>query len=113
MDLASPCAPTHRCARPPGNSPPVTAIETLGQRLWRRGRWTLIWPAFNLDGSPALVAAGLAPRLVAVALGLMLADTMQGIARPPVGIRPVAIGLRQLAASPVLVLTMVPAYRLG
>ena len=41
---------------------------------------------------------------------LMLADALEGVAHPPVGARPAAIGLRQLGASAAFAALMIAAY---
>jgi len=79
---------------------------------WRMGARTLAYHAFNFTLSVGLATAGAVPSLAPQAFGLMLADALEGIARPPVGARPNAIGFRQLASSTAFVLVMVAAYRL-
>jgi len=46
-----------------------------------------------------------------VAFGLMLADAVQGVTRPPIGAKPSAIGLRQLGVSAAFMLLMALGYR--
>ncbi|MEW6568969.1 MAG: YwiC-like family protein [Chloroflexota bacterium] len=79
---------------------------------WRMGARTLAYHTFNLAPSLALTIGGEVPWGVPVAFGLMLADTLEGIAHPPVGAKPTAIGFRQLGASISFVAVMVLAYRL-
>lgn len=78
---------------------------------WRQGGRALMYHTFNLAASATLAAVGWAPWLVPVAFGLMLIDAVEGVARPPVGVKPTAIGLRQLGASVVFVMVMMLAYR--
>jgi len=77
---------------------------------WRMGARTLVYHTFNLVAAAGLAAARLVPALVPAAFGLMLADALEGVARPPVGARPTAIGLRQLGSSALFVVVMIAAY---
>ncbi len=79
---------------------------------WRMGARALAYHVFNVAFSLGLAAAGRVPWLVPVAFGAMLLDSLEGIAHPPVGARPTAIGFRQLGASIAFVALMVLAYRL-
>ncbi len=79
---------------------------------WRMGLRTLLYHAFNQAASLALAAARLVPWLVPAAFSLTLLDAVEGVARPPVGAKPTAIGVRQLAVSSAFVMVMVLAYRL-
>ena len=77
---------------------------------WRLGARTLVYHLFNLVAATGLAALGRVPVLVPVAFALMLADALQGVAQPPVGSRPAAIGLRQLGSSALFVVVMIAAY---
>jgi hypothetical protein len=77
---------------------------------WRMGARTLVYYTFNLGVAGGLAALGRVPVLVPGAFALMLVDALEGVARPPIGARPAAIGLRQLAASIVFVAVMLAAY---
>ncbi len=79
---------------------------------WRQGARALLYHAFNLAASLALAITGWAPWLVPGAFGLMLIDALEGVARPPVGAKPSAIGVRQLGASALFVVVMAIGYRL-
>jgi hypothetical protein len=87
----------------------LTATPSVPHR-WRMGARTLVYHAFNLTVALGLTLLGRVPALVPLAFGLMLLDALEGVAHPPVGARPAAIGLRQLAASAVFVAVMVAAY---
>lgn len=89
----------------------MTVLPAQGIR-WRMGARSLAYHTFNLALSTALAGAGMVPWLVPFAFGVVLVDALEGIARPQVGARPTAIGLRQLGASAAFVLVMVAAYRL-
>jgi O-antigen/teichoic acid export membrane protein len=66
-------------------------------------RRSLAYHAFNLLVSAALAAVGQIPSAMTLAFGLMLADAVESIVRPPVGLPPARIGIRQLASSTVFV----------
>jgi hypothetical protein len=78
---------------------------------WRQGGRTLMYHAFNMAASLGLAIMGMAPWLVPVAFALMLIDAAEGVARPPVGAKPTAIGLRQLSASVLFVVVMAVGFR--
>lgn len=82
------------------------------RELWRQGRRTLLYHTFNLAASLGLAVLGWAPWLAPAAFGLMLADALEGVARPPVGAKPTSIGLRQLGVSASFMLIMALGYRL-
>jgi hypothetical protein len=87
----------------------LTASPPVAER-WRTGARTLVYHAFNLAVALGLTLLGRVPPLVSLAFGLMLFDALEGVAHPPVGARPAAIGLRQLGASAIFVAVMVAAY---
>ena len=74
------------------------------------GRRSLLYHTFNFGLSAALVLVGWAPTLVPGAFGLSLADALEGIERPAIGVRPTRIGLRQLLVGVGFVAIMVLAY---
>jgi hypothetical protein len=65
----------------------------------RTGQRTLTYHAFNLAAALLASLLGWLPWLMTAAFGLMLADALEGVLRPPVRRKPAAIGLRQLMAS--------------
>lgn len=87
----------------------LTAMPSVVER-WRTGARALVYHAFNLAVALGLTLLGRVPPLVSLAFGLMLFDALEGVAHPPVGARPAAIGLRQLGSSAVFVAVMVAAY---
>jgi hypothetical protein len=78
---------------------------------WRQGARVLMYHTFNTAASLGLAILGQAPWLVPLAFGLMLVDALAGVASPPVGAKPSAIGLRQLGASVVFMIVMAIGYR--
>ncbi len=80
-------------------------------------RWRLAWRAllfnlFNLLFVGGLALAGAVPAGAALAFGLMLAEVIYGnLMRPPAGVRPVIIGLRQTAVTILFSLALILAYR--
>lgn len=87
----------------------LAAMPSLSER-WRSGARTLTYHAFNLAAALLLAVFGRVPALVPLAFAVMLLDVFEGVARPPVGARPAAIGLRQLGVSLAFVAVMLAAY---
>jgi hypothetical protein len=77
---------------------------------WTMGGRTVAYHVFNSVVGIALAIGRLVPWAVPIAFGLMLADALEGVARPPVGARPSRIGLRQLGASTLFVVIVVLGY---
>jgi len=77
----------------------------------RLARRALLYSSFNVVAALALAALGLTPWGVVIAFVLMLAETaLGGLAQPPIGARPAAIGVRQLIATTVFFAVMIAAY---
>jgi hypothetical protein len=89
----------------------LQAVPAVRDR-WRQGARTVAYHVFNVLASLSLAIFGWAPWLASVAFSLMLIDALQGVAKPPVGANPTAIGLRQLGASALFVVVMAIGYRL-
>jgi len=81
----------------------------LGRRLRMAARG-LAYHGFNLGLSAALAAMRLAPWGTLIAFGLTAVEALEGVLRPPVGVRPTRIGLRQLGVSSLFVVLMALAY---
>jgi hypothetical protein len=80
---------------------------------WRAGGRALAYHLFNLLFAAALAVGEWIPAPIPVAFALMLADAVEGVARPAVGARPVSIGVRQLAASTLFVALVARSYLAG
>jgi hypothetical protein len=80
-----------------------------GER-WRMGSRTLVYHSFNFILSVVLGLMRVAPLGISLAFGLVLLDAIEGVARPPVGLKPTAIGLRQLGFSSLFFVVMSVAY---
>jgi hypothetical protein len=65
----------------------------------RDGRRAIAYNGFNAALAAALALYGSLPGMIAAGYALMLADTIESVASPPIGQAPARIGLRQLAAS--------------
>jgi hypothetical protein len=85
------------------------AVPLRGERL-RAGRRTLVHHLLGGLLSVAFAASGLAPWLTVAAFGAVLADAIDSILRPMVGVRPPQIGFRQLASTSLFVALMLVAY---
>ena len=81
-----------------------------GSQRWRPGARALAYAGFNLLACSLLSGIGWAPPLAPWAFALSLAETLQGIVRPAVGVPPRAIGLRQLGSSALFLLMLGLAY---
>ncbi len=68
------------------------------------GRRTIAYHLFNLAIVSLLASRTLIPWLMVAAFGLMLADSLEGILRPAIGVKPSMIGLRQLVSSSIFVI---------
>lgn len=78
--------------------------------LWRANVLSLAHHIANLGLSVALAYPGLISRLVPVAFSLLVLEAVQGAMRPPIGKRPIHIGLRQLIVSTVFVIFVAIGY---
>jgi len=81
----------------------MEAAPPSAMRL-RLSRRSLTYHGFNAAIAVLLAAVGRIPWLMAAGFALMLVDAIDGVARPPIGVRPTRIGLRQLLASSLFVL---------
>jgi hypothetical protein len=77
---------------------------------WRAGRRALAYHLFNVLAAALLAERLRVPGGVTLAFGLMLVDAVESVARPRIGVRPAAIGLRQLAASTAFVALVAASY---
>ncbi len=73
-------------------------IPAAGAR-WKAGILPLAATGFSLLLATALAAPGWLPGLLPLAHLIQLAETIWGVLRPAVGVKPVAIGVRQLIIS--------------
>jgi hypothetical protein len=76
----------------------LTTPLSKGEK-WRMGTRTLVYHLFNFSLASALAIKDLTPFGVPIAFALVLLDALEGVANPPLGAKPTAIGLRQLASS--------------
>jgi hypothetical protein len=79
--------------------PPGTATRSEWLQRVRMGRRALLYTSFNLVAVAALSLAGVLPPLLPLPYALQWAESVWGTLRPAYGLRPTAIGLRQLAVS--------------
>ncbi|MBI5094724.1 MAG: YwiC-like family protein [Candidatus Hydrogenedentes bacterium] len=82
---------------------------SLSER-WRSGVPSLLHHVLNVAVAIVLAVGGLAPALTAVAFIVPLADGIEGVMRPPVGVKPGRIGMRQLGVTSVFAGLMLIAY---
>jgi hypothetical protein len=87
----------------------LQAIPPLRERM-RDGSRTLAYNGFNAVLASALALAAAIPELMASAFLLMLLDAIAAVARPPVGLPPTRIGVRQLLASSLFVVLCVIGF---
>lgn len=79
-------------------------------------RWSLawaglLWNAAALAGAIGLALAGWAPPWAPAGFGLMLAEAVYGsLLRPPIGAKPVVIGVRQTVVTGLFSLALIAAY---
>lgn len=76
----------------------------------RMARRALLYTTFNLVFVAGFSLAGALPALLPLPYALQWAETLWGAARPALGARPTAIGLRQLAVSSLFTLLFILAW---
>lgn len=81
----------------------LDSLPSISARL-QMGRRTTSYHLFNLALVSLLASQAHIPWLVVAAFGLMLADSLEGILRPAIGVKPSRIGLRQLVSSSIFVI---------
>jgi hypothetical protein len=81
----------------------------FGERA-REGWRALLYHGFNGILAAALALAGWIPALMAGGFLVMMLDAVDAIARPPIGLPPTRIGLRQLIASSLFVVLSVAGF---
>jgi len=90
----------------------LKGLPSLDER-WRSGIPATLHHIINVVVATALTAAGVAPRWTPLAFVIPLLDGIEGVARPPVGVKPGQIGMRQLAVTSAFVMMMLAAYLIG
>lgn len=83
---------------------------SLADRL-RPARRALAYSLFNVLFAAGLAAAGQAAPWLVLPFGLQLAETIYGTLRPAAGVKPVLIGMRQLAVSSLFTLLFILTWR--
>lgn len=93
----------------------------LEQREWqsapnfanrlRAGARAPAYTGFNLGLAAILGTLGFTSRLVFLLYLLQFGETVWGTLRPAIGVRPVTIGVRQLAISTLFTITFLPTWR--
>lgn len=76
----------------------LTTPLSKGEK-WRMGARTLVYHLFNFSLASVLAIKNLIPFGVPIAFALVLLEALAGVANPPLGAKPTAIGFRQLASS--------------
>lgn len=87
----------------------LPAAPPMAERLRMAGR-ALLYTTFNLAAVAALSLAAVLPPLLPMPYGLQWLETLRGALRPAVGVRPTAIGVRQLIVSTVFTLLFILAW---
>jgi hypothetical protein len=99
----------------------VYAYLRLEQREWKSvpdlrtrfqaGRRAIGYTVFNVALAIALGAFGLNPALICIPYLLQAAETLWGTLNPAVGVKPVAVGIRQLIVSTVFTILFILTWR--
>ena len=84
-------------------------VPSVAER-WRAGVPSLVCHGACLALAGILSAFGMAPRWSALAFVVPLVDGIEGVARPPVGVKPGHIGMRQLAVTSAFSALLLLAY---
>jgi hypothetical protein len=74
---------------------------------FRMGWLALVVTASNVAAVAGLGMAGVVPRWLFLPYSVQFAETVWGVFRPAIGVRPKAIGLRQLAVSSLFTLLFI------
>lgn len=82
---------------------------SAGER-WRMGARTLAYHIFSLVLAATLTLAKLIPVGFTIAFALVLLDSLEGVANPPLGAKPASIGIRQLIFSTLFYLISAGGY---
>jgi hypothetical protein len=77
---------------------PLGGVPAWNERI-RMGRHALLWSTASLAAVLALGIARLLPAWLFLAYAVQWLETLYGVARPAVGLKPKAIGWRQLTVS--------------
>lgn len=85
-------------------------IPSLNTRL-RMGRRALLYTTLNLVAVSGLSLAGVLPSLLPLPYALQWAETIWGTLRPAVGVKPTAIGIRQLIVSTLFTILFIFNWR--
>jgi hypothetical protein len=86
-------------------------VSDLATRI-TLGRRALLYTTFNLLAVLALSLIGLLPLLLLIPYLLQWFETIQGTLRPAVGLRPTAIGIRQLVVSTLFTILFIVTWNL-
>jgi hypothetical protein len=86
-------------------------VPGAGVRI-RLASGALLFTGANLTGVLGAGIAGLVPLWLAVPYAVQWCETIYGAARPAIGFKPVAIGLRQLAVSTIFTALFILAWRI-
>jgi len=89
----------------------LAEIPDLNSRL-RMGRRALLYTTFNLVAVTAFSIAGLLPPLLPLPYALQWFETIWGTLRPAAGIRPTAIGVRQLLVSTLFTILFILTWQI-
>ena len=88
-----------------------TSLPDMATRIKMGGR-VLAYTSFNLIAVAALGFAGILPSLLFLPYAVQWVESIQGILRPAAGVRPTAIGIRQLIVSFLFTVLFIIAWRL-
>lgn len=77
---------------------------------WRMGARTLAYHTFNLALSITLSLANIIPLGIPIAFTLVFLDALEGSWNPPIGVKPVSIGVRQMIFSSLFFLISALGY---
>lgn len=91
----------------------MTVAPAMPQR-WQMARLAVMWHALNVIIVAMLAALGFVPALVIIAFVAMLAESIYGdVLKPCIGVKPAAIGIRQVFVALAFALLMIVAYHLS
>lgn len=90
----------------------LTRVPPLTQRICQGSR-AILYTTFNLLLAGTLSLSRVLPPLLPMAYLIQWLETMHGVFSPAIGVRPTAIGVRQLIISFIFTLVFILTWRLG
>jgi hypothetical protein len=89
----------------------LTNYPSTSQML-KSGRRALLYSTFNFGFSLALCISGITPEWLFLPFSLQWLETLRGVFQPAIGVKPVAIGVRQLIISSLFTILFIITWKI-